>query len=411
MAPMDRTHRPRRSTTVRAVIALGVAAACLLTFLVSIVAVTAAGRPPGIFDLVATLGLPIACGGVGALLTIRVPGNPIGPLLLGATVLFTILGGGAGLVTSTLAMSAATETPPPTALVPVIIATSFAFVVGLVLVLITIPAIFPTGRFLSPRWRWIVVGSVIALLLGAPKILFGPLEPEAEQLGLSNPLYLERGQSLFMTLDTLASMAALPLFALSVSSLVLRYRRGTDVERHQIRWLAAASLVAVVAFSLSFFAPSDVRGMFGAIGVFALILIPVAIAIAILRYRLYEIDRLISRSIAYALITAVLVGAYAVAVVILQGPLGGLVGDDTVVVAVSTLVVASLFQPVRRRIQGWVDHRFDRARVDAERTAGQFASRLRDEVDIEAVLADLSATVDDALRPARASLWLRDGQR
>ena len=136
-----------------------------------------------------------------------------------------------------------------------------------------------------------------------------------------------------------------------------------------------------------------------------------AIGIAIVRYRLYEIDRLISRGISYAIVSVLLVAAYAISVLVLQGPLGGLVGEDTITVAVSTLIVASLFQPIRRRVQRVVDRRFDRARVDGERTIDAFGERLRDEVDIDALVRDLGLTIDQAVRPARQGLWLRDDGR
>ena len=139
--------------------------------------------------------------------------------------------------------------------------------------------------------------------------------------------------------------------------------------------------------------------------------VPVAIGIAILRYGLYDIDRIISRTIAYALISAVLVATYAAAILVLTGPLGTLFGGDTVSVALSTLVVAALFQPVRRRVQAIVDRRFDRARIDAERTTAAFSERLRDEVDIEAVTADLRETIHATVKPVRLEVWLREAGR
>ena len=138
---------------------------------------------------------------------------------------------------------------------------------------------------------------------------------------------------------------------------------------------------------------------------------PIAIGIAILRYRLFEIDRLVSRTIAYLVITGVLVAAYAGVILLLQGPLGVITGGETVSVALSTLVVAALFQPLRRRVQRVVDHRFDRARFDAERTTAAFSERLRDEVDIATVTADVDGTVRSALKPTLLGLWLRDQNR
>ena len=134
---------------------------------------------------------------------------------------------------------------------------------------------------------------------------------------------------------------------------------------------------------------------------------PIAVVVAVLRYRLLEIDRIISRTIAYVVITTALVAAYAGLVVVIGGPLAGVTGGDTISVALSTLVVAALFQPLRQRVQTIVDRRFDRARFDTDRTTAAFSERLRYEVDIVAVGADLQDTVRDAIQPVRLGLWLR----
>jgi hypothetical protein len=133
----------------------------------------------------------------------------------------------------------------------------------------------------------------------------------------------------------------------------------------------------------------------------------VAIGIAILRYRLYDIDRVISRGLSWALLSGLLIVVYAGAVILLQGLLGGVTQGETVAVAGSTLLAATLFQPLRRRIQSVVDHRFNRARYDAERTAIDFAERLRDEVDLAALRSDVAGVVDTALRPSRIAVWIR----
>lgn len=135
--------------------------------------------------------------------------------------------------------------------------------------------------------------------------------------------------------------------------------------------------------------------------------IPISIGVAVLRYRLFDLDRIISRTIAYGLISGLLLGAYALLILVLQGPLGQVTGGETVSVAFSTLIVAALFQPVRRRVQRAVDLRFHRAAFDAEQTVVGFAGRLRGEVDIATVQTDLRGTVHDAIRPAQLGLWLR----
>jgi hypothetical protein len=394
----------RHPVARRAVIAWSIAAACLLVSLASLgvwVAIGIGLQP----DALLYVALPVALGGVGALLTTRVPDNPIGPLLLASLVGFTTLIG----AESWVLLGTARGTPLPGSTVAAL-AAGLAFIPSIVVVMVGIPLVFPTGRFLGPRWRWVAVGVVVAVIVAELRPLFGePLLMEVETL--PNPLYRAGLAPILGLLDRVAALAAIPLFALTVASVVIRYRRGDTIARHQLRWLFAVSSVAIVAFSLSFNLPAEARGAAEAVGLFAVASYPLAIGIAVIRYRLFEIDRIISRSISYAVISVVLLTAYAGIVLVLQGPLGGLFGNDAVVVALSTLVVAALFQPLRRRVQRSVDQRFDRARVDSDRTAGAFGTRLRDEVDIDAVLADLSVTVDGALRPTRFQVWLRDPGR
>ncbi len=200
----------------------------------------------------------------------------------------------------------------------------------------------------------------------------------------------------------------------AVVAVALRFRRGDPIERQQVKWLAAVVIVgaiAVLAGLIVYEDLPDVGGVLIDVGILALFALPIVIAIAILRYRLYEIDRIVSRTLAYLLITAVLVGAYATLVVVLGGPLAGATGGDTLSVALSTLAVAALFQPLRRRVQSLVDRRFDRARYDGQRLADAFAGRLRDEVDIATVAADLDSTVRAAVRPTSATLWVRGRAR
>lgn len=196
-----------------------------------------------------------------------------------------------------------------------------------------------------------------------------------------------------------------------VAALVVRWRRGSTLERTQIKWVAAASVVLLVGeiASLLTFDPTNPLGnpITFAAATLCTAVVPLAMGVAILRYRLYEIDRLISRTIGWAIVTGLLVAVFAGAVVGLQALLAGFTQGQTLAVAASTLVAFALFQPVRRQVQRAVDRRFDRARYDAERTAGAFADRLRDETDIETVTADLTATTRAALAPAGLGIWIR----
>ena len=365
---------------------------------VSIASLVTVEQP--VLSLVTYTAVPLTFGGIGAFLSTRVPGNPIGTILLVAGLGFAVM-----VASWTwLPIDRGPMTDPLAILIGLL--GTMLFIPTLVLVLVGVPLVFPDGRFVSRRWRWVAIATAIVVAVTEVRTL---LETAflMDQPWLPNPFYLAGAEEVLGTVDDIETVVGIPLFGLAVSSLVLRYRRADDVARHQIRWLAAASAVAVVAFGISFVIPPEAAALLQSLGFLALNAIPISIGIAIVRYRLYEIDRLISRGISYGLVTVVLLGTYVAAVLVLQGPLGELLGTQTVTVAISTLVVAGLFQPVRSRIQRAVDRRFDRARVDTERTAAAFSDRLRDEVDIDAVVGDLAATASGAVRPARINVWLR----
>jgi hypothetical protein len=191
-----------------------------------------------------------------------------------------------------------------------------------------------------------------------------------------------------------------------VAHQVLSWRRATGQRRQQLKWLAtgAAVTLVVIAASLGFSSTSIVGEILG-IGLAAL---PVGIGVGILKYRLYEIDRIISRTLAYAIVTGVLVGVYAGLVLLATQVLGF---HSSVAVAVSTLAAAALFNPLRRWVQRTVDRRFNRARYDADQTVTAFAARLKDAVDLDSIRDDLAATVAKALEPAHMSVWIRAAER
>jgi hypothetical protein len=203
------------------------------------------------------------------------------------------------------------------------------------------------------------------------------------------------------------TLALFVAMALAVVAIAVRWRRGSHVERSQLKWLFAALVVAGLLFPTFTGSAVEAPSVLTNLSVGSALLIPVAIGIAILRYRLYEIDRLISRTISYGVVSATLVAVYASLILVLQGPLGAVTGGDTVAVAASTLVAAALFQPVRRLTQSLVDHRFNRARYDAERTIDTLASRLRGETDLPIVRSTVIDTVVRSVEPTAASLWLR----
>jgi hypothetical protein len=206
------------------------------------------------------------------------------------------------------------------------------------------------------------------------------------------------------------ALALIVAMALAVVAIAVRWRRGSHVERSQLKWLFAALIVAGLLFPLTFGGSAvDAPSVLTNLSVGSDLLIPVAIGIAILRYRLYDIDRLVSRTVSWAVVTGVLVAVFAGVVVALQAALAGATQGETLAVAASTLVAFALFQPVRRRVQSAVDHRFDRARYDAQRTVDAFAEHLRNEVDLATLRTALIATADDAVRPVSTTVWLRGG--
>jgi hypothetical protein len=280
----------------------------------------------------------------------------------------------------------------------------------IVLALIGIPLVFPDGRLISPRWRWVIVLVVVAMAAQTVQYLI-----DADTVGaieVDNPFGNPDLEWLADFLGGFSSATSVIGFGAAAAALWVRFRRGDPIERQQLKWLLAVAALAAVFFPVAFIAPySELNNVFFILGVMTLIALPIAIAVAILRYRLFEIDRLISRTIAYLLITTVLVVAYVGLVVVIGGPLADSQGGDTISIALSTLVVAALFQPLRRRIQRIVDRRFDRARIDADLTTAAFSERLREEVDIAALTTDLRDTVQAAIRPERLAIWLREAGR
>jgi hypothetical protein len=269
--------------------------------------------------------------------------------------------------------------------------------------------LFPDGHLPDPRWRWPVALIAAILALGSVLVLVRP-GPIGEGLatnpfGIGGVPWLEAVAPFGESLGTIALLTSLVLVLVAVG---LRYRRSASGEREQLKWFVAANVLVMIFLFLSLADGATEPTAFDLLAVTSLSLPPIAVGIAILRYRLYEIDRLISRTLSYGVISITLVLVFTAVVLGLQAVLDPLTGGNTVAVAASTLIVAALFQPLRRRIQGVVDRRFNRARYDAQVTVDAFAVQLRDEVDIERLRVALVATVDDAVRPARSWLWLRN---
>jgi hypothetical protein len=273
--------------------------------------------------------------------------------------------------------------------------------------------LFPTGRLPSRRWWPVVLVTAIAfvLLLVPSAILAWPYRgvPIERSNALNLPPPTDSGLALAFAIQNVAQLVLLAAMVGSVAGLVVRFRRSSRIERQQLKWFASAAVldvIVIVLWSLGVF--GSLIGAVSAV-VFALAL-PVAIGIAILRYRLYDIDRIISRTLAYAVLTAILAAVYLAGFLGLQSVLAPFTANGgPVAVAASTLVVFVLFQPVRRRIQAAVDRRFYRSRYDAAREIENFAARVRDEVEVDRLAVALSMTLERTMQPASASIWLRSG--
>jgi hypothetical protein len=270
----------------------------------------------------------------------------------------------------------------------------------------------PTGSLPSPRWRWWarLAAAAAAVQLLANALDPHPLVPEdptfhnplAPPDPVAGPLGMAAGVGFGITLAALLAAAW---------SLVLRLRRARGIERQQLRWLALAAALAALAVlvGLGGALVASSAGVVAAAGT-CVALLPLATGAAILRYRLYDLDRIVSRTLAYGLLTLLLGGVYAAVVLAPAQLFGGVGGEPGWVVAAATLAVAALFRPVRRRVQTAVDRRFDRRRYDAARTIEGFSVRLRQQLDLDSLTAELLAVVEQTMQPTRTTLWLRPQQ-
>ena len=366
-----------------------------------------AGRPELVQmtagDGVTSVLAAVSAATSGAILASRRPHHPVGWLLLAFGLVVQALTSAAegyaryGLLARPGGLPAATY---------LAMLASVTFIPGLgcigFILLLT-----PTGRLPSPRWRWwawtaaaLPAAFVVAWLLGMPAV-----DPESVLHGVPNPFAIPVLEG---PLRVVAGVTA-PLTALTVVvagwSLVGRFRRARGTERQQLRWLSFAAALApptvLVLYAGVLTGNLELAGW--AVGLF-LAFLPLAICAAIVRYRLYDLDRIISRTVAYGLLTVLLGGGYALVVL----GLGQLLGRESpLAVAGATLAVAAAFQPARRRIQQAVDRRFNRRRHDAAKSIDAFSARLRDELDLDTLSSELLAVVDQTMQPTRASLWLQ----
>jgi hypothetical protein len=362
-----------------------------------------AGRPDLVqsnADAVPFVLAILSAATVGAVLAGRRPHHPVGWLLLtlGLSLSATALAAGYAAY-GLLARPGALPAARYAALYDDASFIVWPACIGFVLLLT------PTGSLPSPRWRWwariAAAAPVLALLAAAFRS--APLDPPYQSLlsplavrALAGPLLLAGFVAIVVT------QLAIPAAAASV---VVRYRRAHGMERQQLRWVAfAAGLSAAAALVVVAGMATGTPALYIWSAAVYVAVLPVAIGAAILRYRLYDLDRIISRTLAYGLLTLLLAGGFAAVAL----GLGQLLGQDSsLAVAAATLAVAAMFQPTRRRIQAVVDRRFNRRRYDTAQTIQVFSTRLRQQVDLDTLTADLLGVVDQTMQPTTASLWLR----
>ena len=342
----------------------------------------------------------VSAATVGAVLASRRPHHPVGWLLL--IVGLALNAGGVAAAYTAYGLVARPGALPAAGVVaryaPALILTALP-VLSFVLLLT------PTGSLPSRRWRWWAWATVAApvALLVAVAVARGSLDPRYQ--AESNPLDFRGVGGALLVVNQAALGVTLLAVVVAAGSLVVRFRRARGVERLQLRWVAwAAALVALAAVAALASAALGLSEVLDWAAGACVALLPLATGAAILRYRLYDLDRIVSRTLAYGLLTVLLGGGYAGLVL----GLGQLLGRDSpLVVAAATLAVAAAFQPARRRIQAVVDRRFNRRRYDAARTIQAFSARLRQQVDLDTLTAELLGVVEQTMQPTQVSLWLR----
>ena len=326
---------------------------------------------------------------VGALLASRRPRHPVSWLLL-ALGLWFVYGHASWAVLAWQGAPAVLGLAALDANVLVIPA-----LIGFILLLT------PTAKLPSPGWRWWAGVAAAAPLLGLVSLALGPFREVDPPV--ANPLAIDALAGPLLVVRGVAFVVAGLSIPLGAWSLVVRFRRAAAVERQQLRWLLVAAVpVAVAALAVQALTGNQVE--LGWLVGLCLAVLPLGIGAAILRYRLYDLDRILSRTLTWGLLTVLLGGGYAAVVL----GLGQLLGrDSSLIVAAATLAVWALFQPARRRLQAVVDRRFNRRRYDAAQTIERFSDRLHQQVDLEHLTAELLAVVEETMQPTRASMWLR----
>jgi hypothetical protein len=271
---------------------------------------------------------------------------------------------------------------------------------------IFLPLYFPTGRLLSPRWRPVVWSGIgfLAFAIAGNALWPGPQPPLPGLAPVPNPVvYLPQAKPLFELFRNLAGLCSLVGVAGAIAALVVRFRRSRGIERQQLKWFTYAAALAPLPSLAYELAPS----IFGLLRTLIFPLVPISVGVAILRYRLYEIDRILNRTLVYGLLTVILGLGYAAGSLVFVLVAGTGADPPSWLIAAATLAAAAIFHPARRRIQAAVDRRFNRRKYNTAQTIQAFSTRLRDQIDLDTLASELLAVVDQTMEPTQASLWLR----
>lgn len=370
------------------------------------VAIAISAPPSAIPWIAAQLLLALCTATAGAVVATRLPTNAVGWILLA-------IGVGTGIMLVCIAYAELGFLNQPDPHSSVVYASWVTYWIG-------VPTfygstaflllLFPDGHLPSPRWRWVArfVGTAIIVATVA-----SALWPAKLDRGFANPLTPQNdtvADFLHQFYDATDWLAP-PIMLASAAGLVVRLHRSRGAERLQLKWFAYVATVAAIALATSVIGPPVISDVAFLGGLVALVGFPITIGMAILRYRLYAIDVVINRTLVYGTLTVALGAAYLAGVLLFQLALSPLTKESGLAIAASTLAVAALFRPARTKIQGLVDRRFYRHRYDARRTLDEFGVRLRHELDLETLAADLRGVVHDTMQPAHVSLWLRRTDR
>ncbi len=382
-------------------VALAVVLASAAIAALGVVVAIAAAEPEELAGQLFIVALAASFTAVGALVLARIPGHGVGRLCLTIGALWAVCA-------TSITLGEVTHRAGWGATADWLAWPGWVWIVAVGLIGTHLLLRLPDGRLSSPRSRRFARVCTAAIVLGSVAMALTP----AEGSSVENPLGVEGADALLVVALLLIAGCILG----SIGEFVVRYRRGDLATRVRLRWVAAGA-TAVVAIDAVLVAllTSGAVGNDTALGtalanvrIVLYTVIPVCIGVAILRHRLLGIDVAINRALVYGSVTALLLGAYVVLVLALQGALGPVTDGNGVAVALSTLAAAALFRPVRRRVQGAVDRRFYRHKYDAERTLARFAARLKVETDLDALRRELAGAVREAVQPAHVSVWLRE---